>query len=257
MNKPIFTIITCTYNSEKYILKNIYSVEKQVFKDFEHVFIDGYSKDKTKDLILNYQKRKNNVKFVQTDPKGISNAMNIGIKNSLGKYILFLHSDDSLYDSKVLKDVFDYFEQNGFVDWIYGKINVYLNGKKFIGTFPSKKIYKILPGWILKYFNYIPHQAVIINKKVFNKFGFFDENIKSAMDIDLWLRIYNKTKWNFIDRVISNYSVRKDAQSSGLINKKENDANILKVEKRYLNSIELLFFMLVKKITDYYNKIRC
>lgn len=257
MNKPFFTIVTCTYNSEKYVLKNILSLKRQNYDNYEHLFIDGFSKDNTKKLLLKYEKESKNVNIIQTEPKGISNAMNLGIKNALGEYIIFLHSDDSLSDSNVLSDMSNYLKRNKDVDWIYGKINVFRNNNELLGVFPSKKIYRILPTCVLKYFNYIPHQAVFMKKKIFRKFGYFDETINSAMDIDYWLRIYKKTKWMYVDRIIANYSIREDAQSSGLINKTENDRNIIKVEKRYLNDIELSIFKLVKKIVDHYNKTRC
>jgi len=91
-----FSIITCTYNSEKYLQENINSVESQIFHNFEHVFIDGNSSDKTIEIIKKYQKKyPHTVKLLQCEPKGISNAMNHGINQSSGQYIIHLHSDDS------------------------------------------------------------------------------------------------------------------------------------------------------------------
>ena len=77
-----FSIITCTYNSEKFLKKNIESVKKQNFKDFEHIFIDGFSQGGTINIIKNYQTEfPQRVKLFQVEPKGISHAMNEGIKN--------------------------------------------------------------------------------------------------------------------------------------------------------------------------------
>jgi len=50
MPKILFSIITCSYNSELYIERNLKSITKQSFRDFEHIIIDGFSKDKTIDI---------------------------------------------------------------------------------------------------------------------------------------------------------------------------------------------------------------
>ena len=61
--------------------------------------MDGLSTDKTLDIIQSYQeeyKDRINVKILQSSPKGVYNAMNQGIENATGEYLLFLNSDDYL-----------------------------------------------------------------------------------------------------------------------------------------------------------------
>lgn len=259
-----FSIITCTYNSAEYLEKNIKSVKNQNFNNYEHIFIDGFSNDGTIDILKEYQEEySQKVKIFQFKPEGISNAMNKGIKNSSGEYLIHLHSDDSLFDNNALKDASEFLDANNHPDWIYGKINV-LENNKIKGIFPLKKVWfknkkDLFKSYLLKYYNYIPHQAVFIKKEIFNKFGVFDEKLKFGMDQDLWLRIRNKTNWFFFDRVISNFSLRPDAQSSGFKNKKENEENTLIVKKRYLNRIEIIFsnlfyFLLLKLKGSNYQK---
>lgn len=257
MRKPFFSIVTCTFNSGKFISKNINSVKKQTFQDWEHIFIDGKSKDSTLEAIKAYREKfPSQVRLYSSEPRGISSAMNVGLKKARGKYLIFLHSDDSLYNPKVLQNISGYLKIQKFPDWIFGKINVIEAGGKSIGVFPSRWFYEYLPISIIKYFNVIPHQAVFIKKIVFDKFGYFDESLSSAMDIDLWLRIYKETRWKFFNGVIANFSIRPGAQSSSLAKKEENDRNIFRVEERYLNGFEMRLFKLVKKIVDCYNKTR-
>ena len=67
-NRPKFSIITVTKNSEKHLEKNILSVQNQTFKSFEHIIVDGNSKDKTK-LIL--KKHKTNLKIISENDNGL------------------------------------------------------------------------------------------------------------------------------------------------------------------------------------------
>ncbi len=255
-----FSIITCTYNSEKFLQKNIESVASQTFRDFEHIFIDGNSTDKSIEIIKEYQaKNPDNVKLYQFPPKGISNAMNKGIEMANGQFLIHLHSDDSFYDKKVLEDVQRFLNENNY-DWIYGVANVVEEDGKSIGKYPDKPFfhfhnYKSIKGkYLMKMLTFVPHQAVFIKKEVFDKYGNFDETISSKMDPDMWKRINYKTKWSFFDRVICNYCVRKDAQSSGKKNLKENKKNLHIMQKRHLNKVELFFVQIINFIQSKRNK---
>jgi glycosyltransferase involved in cell wall biosynthesis len=257
-----FSIITATYNSDRFILKNIESVKKQTHSSWEHIFVDGFSSDKTKQIILDYKKQfPNQVRLIESPPKGISNAMNVGIKNATGDYLIHLHSDDSLFDDNVLKDTNQYLEKNDF-DWIYGKSNIIESDGSKIGVWPHKKIHKhnsksFFGKQLIKYMNFIPHQTVFIKPDVFQKFGSFDETLKTSMDSDLWMRIINKTKWSFFDKTICNFTVRKDAESSNLQNKKRNKINYAQVQKRHLNKIEYVFGRFIENtINLFFNNYR-
>jgi glycosyltransferase involved in cell wall biosynthesis len=65
------SIVTCTYNSEKYLQECIDSVIAQDLDTniYEHVFVDAYSTDKTKNIIKKYQKQYPNVKIIERQPK--------------------------------------------------------------------------------------------------------------------------------------------------------------------------------------------
>lgn len=239
------SIITCTFNSAIFLKKNINSVINQSFKNFEHIFIDGFSNDGTVEIIKEYQKKfPNQVKIFQFKPAGISMAMNDGIKKAQGDYLIHLHSDDSFFDNDVLRDVDNFLFINNYPDWIYGKCNVVEENGVSVGIHPKRKIFQnnsryFWGRYFLKFYNFIPHQAVFIKKEVFSKFGYFDESIKSSMDPDLWLRIRNKTRWIFFDKIISNYCIRSGARSSSIVNRKENKKNYWLVQKRYLRLFEI------------------
>jgi len=237
--KPFFSIITCTYNSEKTLLRNIDSVQNQTLTNFEQIFIDGESKDSTLKQIKKYQNNfKDKIKLYSTPPKGISNAMNFGIIKSNGKYLIHLHSDDSFYDKNVLQKVYDFIKNNNEPDLIYGQINVINNKNQSRGIFPTKKIFQIHSRQILKYYNYIPHQSVFIKNNVYKTYGVFDENLRIMMDYDYWLRVIGIIKTKYIPAIISNYLVSNTTKSGN-----KNNSEIIAIEKeilrkKYLNTLE-------------------
>ena len=60
IKKPFFSILTIVKNSETKILKTLNSVKNQTCKDYEHIIVDGFSDDKTFELIKNF--KSNNIK---------------------------------------------------------------------------------------------------------------------------------------------------------------------------------------------------
>lgn len=257
MNKePFFSIITCTKNSDRFLARNIKSVSEQTFKNFEHIFIDGGSSDKTLEMIKDYQRKyPQKVKLFLRKPKGIADAMNWGIRKANGKYLIHLHSDDGFYNKSVLKKVFNILSQKPDLDWIYGMINVIDDENKKIGIFPQRKVFQLASHYLLKFFNFIPHQAVFIKREIFDKFGLFDESLPITMDYDYWLKIAGKTKWQFTDTIVSDYMVRSDAISSSPQNKDILLENKVRVQKRYLNKLECFFAKLLNIFFVRHNKL--
>ena len=89
------SIITVCYNSEATIIDTINSVNSQTYKNIEHIFVDGGSKDQTLKLIKNNPNKKK--KILIEKGSSIYEAMNEGIKIATGKIIQILNSDDIFY----------------------------------------------------------------------------------------------------------------------------------------------------------------
>lgn len=176
---PLISIITVVYNGEKYIEQTILSVLEQSYKNIEYIIIDGQSTDNTLEIIKKYKQK---IDLILSEPDtGISDAMNKGVINSHGKYVLFIHSDDYLNSSSSLESISDYVSSN------YDVITC--------GILFGKNREKITPKgftpWInLKFGN--PHQGILCKKELFNCYGMFDCNFKIDMDYDFFLRIYRR-----------------------------------------------------------------
>lgn len=243
-NKPFFSIITCTYNSNDFVSRNIESVRKQDCDSYEHVFIDAYSNDGTTKTINKYKKSNpKQVMIFQSPPKGVANAFNLGVKKAKGKYIIHLNSDDYFIDDKVLTDVHDFLVCNNFPDWIYGVVNILDEKGNVINIMPKYNLFKKPNISLLRYLDYIPHQSVFIKKTVFTKYGLFDESVKYLADYEYWLRISDKTKWIFFNRIVANYTARATSVS---LNKKhmhklKNDT--IAFHKRYSSYIQNKVFI--------------
>lgn len=96
MNKPILTIITVTYQAEKWLEGTILSVinQKSFGESVEYIIIDGKSKDKTIEIAEKYSDKIQ--KILSEKDSGLYDAMNKGMALAKGDYLLFLNAGDHL-----------------------------------------------------------------------------------------------------------------------------------------------------------------
>jgi glycosyltransferase involved in cell wall biosynthesis len=90
------SVIIPVFNVVQYVEKAILSVYDQGIdeKDFEVILVDDGSTDESLNHITLLTQEKTNVKIISQKNKGLGGARNTGIKNALGKYVLFLDADD-------------------------------------------------------------------------------------------------------------------------------------------------------------------
>ena len=96
---PKFSIIIPVYNVEDYIKKCLDSVFNQTYKDFEVIVVNDGTKDNSMDIVKNYD-----VKIINQENSGLSEARNTGVKNAKGEYLVFLDSDDFI-EKDLLKEI--------------------------------------------------------------------------------------------------------------------------------------------------------
>lgn len=90
------SIISPVYNTGKYLKRCIESVLSQSFEDFEFLLVDDGSTDDSRDICMDYARRDSRIRVLVNDRKGVSSARNKGIRESKGKYIIFIDSDDAI-----------------------------------------------------------------------------------------------------------------------------------------------------------------
>ena len=121
MSNPLVSIITVTYNAEKYLEQTIKSVISQSYKNIEYIIIDGMSSDGTVDIIKRYQKY---IAHFSSEPdKGIYDAMNKGIKKANGELIGIINSSD-FYEPDAVETVVSAYLQNKGAGIFHGNINM-------------------------------------------------------------------------------------------------------------------------------------
>ena len=108
-DSPFFSICIPVYSMEKYIEKSFLSIFNQSFRDFEIVIINDYSYDNSKKIIENFQSENSQIRLINHQKNlGVFNSRVDAIRNSKGKYIIFLDPDDLFANPKLLEYLYIY-----------------------------------------------------------------------------------------------------------------------------------------------------
>ena len=106
-----FTVVTITYNAEAVLKRTLQSVLRQTYGGVEHLIIDGASKDSTLQMAEDYKRLSDQSELghkviIKSEPdKGIYDAMNKGLTQASGDYIVFMNAGDCFPQDDTLEQV--------------------------------------------------------------------------------------------------------------------------------------------------------
>lgn len=184
------TIITATYNSAATVRDTLTSVQGQSYPDIEHLIIDGASSDATLSIVREFA----HVAACHSQKdRGIYDAMNRGVSYATGDIVGILNSDDVYVDNTTIASVMQVFAETG-ADAVYGDLN-YVQAddlNKIVrrwraGAF-DRQSFKW--GWMP------PHPSFFVRRELYEKFGKFNLEFRSAADYELMLRMAYKHQIN-------------------------------------------------------------
>lgn len=175
------SVITPSYNQGQFIEQTIKSVLTQCISNLQYLIIDGKSSDNTVSVLNKYNEK---IEWLSEKDSGQANALNKGFKLATGEIIGWLNSDD-IYFPGTLSAVLDFFRNNPDVDILYGDADHIDENNQSISRYPTEK-------WNIKRFMdhcFLSQPAVFFRRKLFDEFGFLDENLQFCMDYEFWLRL--------------------------------------------------------------------
>ena len=194
MDKTFISVVMPVYNEEKYINNCIESLLLQDYplSCMEWIFVDGMSTDKTRQIIELYIKEYSKlIKLLNNPNKTVPYAMNIGIKQSKGEFIIRLdaHAD---YNKDYISKCVYYLEKTG-ADNVGGV--AYTKSKGFVGNAIAKMLSsrfgvgnsEFRTNGNSGYVDTVPFGA--FRKEVFEKWGGYDERLTRNQDNEMNYRI--------------------------------------------------------------------
>lgn len=219
---PKFSVVISVFNKEKYIADTLKSVLAQTFTDFEVVILNDGSTDNSEAEILKFKDSR--IRYFSQENSGASAARNFTIQQAEANYIALMDADDYWYP-------FYLEEQNRLLtefphESVFATATeIKRNGKTFKNSYSISTIAKDVV--LVDYFEASQLDSVLLSistvlqKNVFENVGWYNPDIKSGEDTDLYVRIGLKHKVVFSPKVCSTYIVRKNSLFQSVKNLEE------------------------------------
>ncbi|MCI9846126.1 glycosyltransferase family 2 protein [Flavobacterium pectinovorum] len=206
----LVSIITPTYNAEKYIRETLHSVLNQSYQNWEMILADDASTDNTVVIIEEFAQNDNRIKlFKLPENRGNGFARNAALEKATGKYIAYLDADDVWFPEKLEKQI-QFLKINNlpFTFSFYDSVDEDGNDLNRRVESPDPLTYKQL-----FFCNYVGNLTAIYNADYFGKIIL--ETSQKRQDWRIWLTILKQIKTaRPVPESLAFYRIRKDSVSS-------------------------------------------
>lgn len=213
---PRISIITCTCNSEKFLLRALDSIERQTYQNIEHILNDSFSTDATLPIIKDYMERnkdKYSIRLIHTEPKGVGNALNVATQEATGDIIHYLHSDDYYLNEHSLEKVAEKFSERPNLIWMTGNFLVEIKGKQI--TIPHTRLIRVNPRMALSLMNLISHENTFVRRESIQTYGGFNETKEDVVEYSLWLHMIREHDPLIVNDEYTAFIIHKGSTSTG------------------------------------------
>lgn len=168
-----YSIIIPVYNGEKTIERCLDSIINQEIDLFEIIIINDESTDNTLKICQDYQKKYNNIKIINQQNAGPSVARNRGIKEAIGKYLIFVDADDFISET-----FFETIEKYTISDIDILKYNIKYHGNRVEESLFNTNNFDIDDGENILY-KFIKEEKIFATPwmYIFNRNLFVDNNL--------------------------------------------------------------------------------
>jgi glycosyltransferase involved in cell wall biosynthesis len=187
MTVPLVTTIVPCYKQAHYLPVALASMEAQTLTDWECIIVNDGSPDNTAEVAEHRTRKDARFRYVEQSNGGLSSARNAGLREARGEFVHFLDADDFVSPEflsvalKALKE--EPTAALAFAGWVLVDET---------GSPLSQDEVPLIAG---DWFHFMlerclcPCHAIVTRRCVMQRAGKFDEDLKSAEDWDMWLRI--------------------------------------------------------------------
>ena len=216
-----FTVVTITYNAEAVLERTLESVLRQTYEGVEHLIIDGASTDKTIAMAERYKQRNDNEEqhghkvIIQSEPdNGIYDAMNKGLTQASGDYIVYLNAGDFFPDNDTLETVahearLNECSSDELPAVLYGHTDIVDSNGRFL----HHRRLQPTEGLTWRSFRHgmlVCHQAFYARTDIAKNLQ-YDTQYKYSADVDWCIRVMHEAEQLnlpliYINKVVANYT---------------------------------------------------
>lgn len=205
------SVLVPSYNCAHYLPQALDSALGQTFTDFEILVIDDGSTDNTRAVVEEYRgKAPDKVRYIYQENQGLACARNTGLRHAKGEYVALLDADDVWLPTR-LEETVKVLDADGSTGIVHANITKISEAGEELDT--RRRDARYLSGYIFENIflrkAHVSCPTVLFRKQCCEEVGVFDPGLArlGCEDRELWLRISQKFKIQYIDKVLALYRV--------------------------------------------------
>lgn len=183
------SVLMPVYNGEKFLVEAIDSILNQTFRDFEFIIVNDGSTDRTVEIIESYNDQR--IKLINRENGGVSAALNTGLENAKGKYIVRMDADDISHLDRIEKQ-YDFIKNNPEYIIVGTDVNYITEENDFVFRYFSPAYSNDDISAIASTQCPFIHSSVIFVKNAILKAGCYEETAYAFEDHFLWANLAKK-----------------------------------------------------------------
>lgn len=205
------SIIVPIYNASKYLKKCLDSLVNQTKKELEFILINDGSTDDSESIIKSYKDSR--IKYFKRSNHGIGKTRNFGINKAVGKYIMFLDSDDYL-EENACEELYKKIEKEKLDVVVCDFYRVDSNSKEVekIISFKNTSL-KDNPNLLLN-INLAPWNKIYRSALIKNNNIKFIEDLKYEDAPFVALSLLKSKKIGKVDKPLINYTIHEKSETT-------------------------------------------
>ena len=260
-NNPLVSIIIPIYNGSNFMREAIDSALAQTYKNTEVIVINDGSTDNTDEIALSYGDK---IRYFKKENGGVSSALNLGIKEMKGEYFSWLSHDDK-YDCKKIELQINYLKGIPEKTIAYcDTVQIDKNGKTIRKSKKNKYLKEGINDWnsslkALIKSGCLGGCAFLIPKIAFEEIGCFDEKLRFAQDLYMWIGILSN-KYSILYKrdnlVLSRIHEKQGTQTCNLQFHKDTES-VAKLVFEKMQKLSNKEYNYIYYLTIYYAKYNC
>jgi glycosyltransferase involved in cell wall biosynthesis len=185
-SEPLVSVIMNCYNGEKYLTEAINSVMRQTYSNWELIFWDNVSTDKSKDIFYSFHDSR--LKYKLSDKHtNLSEARIRAIKESQGELIAFLDVDDFWKNEKLEKQV-SLFEDKDIIFSCTSCNVIYENSNKKLQIEPPRSFTGLVFNELFENY-FVVLSSLVVRRNAYDAIGGFSNLYHIIGDFDLVLKL--------------------------------------------------------------------
>jgi len=218
--KPFISIIIAVRNEEKFIGQTLDQIARQSYPShcYEVIVVDGYSSDRTVEIVESYQTRVENLKILQNPTRLAGSSRNIGFKNARGEYLIIIDGHVYIENQNLLSDMVEIFQKTSCQVLSRPQPltppdnNIFQNAvafarESFIGHGADSTIFDMeFEGEVDA-----ASSGAMYHKSVFERVGYIDENFDAAEDYEFNYRLSKNDLKSYISPKLAVYYYPRDS----------------------------------------------